>query len=167
MPDLRLLGPPASCPPQSAVPFFFFKFYLFIYLFSERGERRREISMGCLLFPTLTPSWGPGPQSRLVPQLGTKPVTSWFEVGAQSTEPHQPGLSVSCLFNAVQKVGFLSRACKRHVTDSLTPISPPAAVTLFFSCRVLGQVFHSLLHSLTIHLTLEPEVTEQILQIFI
>ena len=53
----------------------------FIYLFLGRGEgkekeRERETSMcGCL---SLTPYWGPGPQTRHVPRLGIEPATLWF-----------------------------------------------------------------------------------------
>ena len=55
----------------------------FIYLFLERGERRkkgRETSMckgniGCL---SHAPSWGPGPQPRHVPWLGIEPVAFQF-----------------------------------------------------------------------------------------
>ena len=38
------------------------------------------------------PHWGPGPQPRHVPWLGSEPVTLWFTAHAQSTELHQPGL---------------------------------------------------------------------------
>ena len=50
----------------------------FIYLFSERGEgreRRETLMYGCLSY---APYWGPGPQTRDVPWLGTEPVTLWF-----------------------------------------------------------------------------------------
>ena len=57
----------------------------FICLFLERGEekekeRERNIMCGCLL---CAPHWGPGPQPRHVPWLGTEPATLWF-VGPHS-----------------------------------------------------------------------------------
>ena len=57
--------------------FFFLRFYLFI-LREEKGRRKRgrETSMcGCL---SHAPYWGPGPQPRNVPWLGTEPTTLWF-----------------------------------------------------------------------------------------
>ena len=62
--------------------------------------RRRETSMcGCLL---CFPYWGPGPQPRNVSWLGIEPATLWFAARAQSTEPHQPGCSVSLRMNISQ-----------------------------------------------------------------
>ena len=48
---------------------------------------------GCLLH---TPNWGPVPQPRHVPRLGTEPFSSL--AGTQSTEPHQPGQDYSYVF---------------------------------------------------------------------
>ena len=64
--------------------FFFLRFHLFTCKRRGReGEREgekhqyvRDISIGCLLH---TPNWGPGPQSRHVPQLGIKSATFRFE----------------------------------------------------------------------------------------
>ena len=58
---------------KEQISFFKQLFYLFIYLFLERGEGReteRETSMcGCL---SCAPYWGPGPQPRHVPWLRIK-----------------------------------------------------------------------------------------------
>ena len=47
----------------------------FIYLFLQRGGRRRETLTGCLLH---IPNWGPGLQPRHVPGPGIEQVTLWF-----------------------------------------------------------------------------------------
>ena len=49
----------------------------------------KETSVGYLLF---THKRGPGPQLRCVSGQGIEMVTSCSQAGAQSTEPHQPGL---------------------------------------------------------------------------
>ena len=58
---------------------FFFNFLKdFIYLFPERGGRKkgRETSVcGCL---SRAPNWGAGLQPRHMPWLGIEPVTLWF-----------------------------------------------------------------------------------------
>ena len=48
---------------------------------------------GCL---SRAPCWGPGPKPRHVPLLGIEPATQPFgsQAGTQSTEPHQPGLTL-------------------------------------------------------------------------
>ena len=51
---------------------------------------------GCL---SHAPYWGPGPKPRHVPQLGIELVTLWFTARAQSTELHQPVLTI--LFKVV------------------------------------------------------------------
>ena len=67
-------------------------FYLFI-LESEEGriKRGRKTSIiGCF---SHTLNWGPGPQPRHVPQLGTKPATLSSQATTQPTEPHQAWLT--------------------------------------------------------------------------
>ena len=63
------------CPPVKSNLKGFFNI-LFIIYFERREGRKREISMcGCL---SHAPHWGPGPQPRHVPWLGTELVTLWF-----------------------------------------------------------------------------------------
>ena len=71
---------------------------LFIYLFFER-KRGRETSMcGCL---SCTPNWGPGPQSRHMPYWESNWQPFGSQANAQSTDPHQPGLSCPfCLMDS-------------------------------------------------------------------
>ena len=59
---------------------YFLRFYLFTFREERKEKEGRETSVcGCL---SCTPSWGPGPQPRHVPWLGTEPTTLWF------TGPH-------------------------------------------------------------------------------
>ena len=77
-------------------------FYLFI--FWERSERRgKDREINSYQLPLSHPQLGTGLQPRHVPWLGIESATLWLEAGAQSTEPHQPGLFCkSCLRNFSQ-----------------------------------------------------------------
>ena len=72
----------------------------FIYLFLERGERRkrgRETSMCGFL--SHAPYWGPGLQPRHVPCLGIESATLWF-AGWHSIHQATPARAlVSFLYN--------------------------------------------------------------------
>ena len=99
--NLYFLIPSPFSPSTNPCPlsFYFYFFKDLIYLFSERGEGRgkegekhrceRATSISCLL---LTPNWGPGPQHKHVLRQGLKQWAFGSQAGAQSTEPHQPGL---------------------------------------------------------------------------
>ena len=51
----------------------------FIYLFLERGEKRKKEGERNVNWLLLTcPQWGPGPQSRHLPWLGITPATLRF-----------------------------------------------------------------------------------------
>ena len=85
--------------------FIFFKI-LFIY-FVVRGKGREKVRKRNIrnvlevhqLVVSLSPPTGePGPQPRRVPRQGLKRQPFGSQAGAQSTEPHQPGL-VSILSN--------------------------------------------------------------------
>ena len=77
----------------------------FIYLFLERGkgreeERARTSMCGCL---SCTPYWGPDPQPRHVPWLGTEPVTLWFTSLRsihRATPGRAPVISFSIIFSS-------------------------------------------------------------------
>ena len=57
--------------------FYFLKIFIYLFLKSGEGkEKGREISMcGCL---SCAPHWGPSPQPRHVPWIGSKPATLSF-----------------------------------------------------------------------------------------
>ena len=56
---------------------FFKSFYLFIC--RQRGGREEERGRNISVWlPLMCPYWGPGPQSRHMPLLGTELVTLWF-----------------------------------------------------------------------------------------
>ena len=72
---------------------FFFQKILFI--FRERGREGEiwgEKHQG-MVASHVFPYSGPGLQPRHVPWLGIEPMTLGSQAGAQSTEPHQPGLN--------------------------------------------------------------------------
>ena len=73
----------------------------FVYLLVERGERSEKERERNMLeihrsVASHAPNWGPGWQPRHVPWPGVELFDSW--AGAQSTEPHQPGLNIYLFF---------------------------------------------------------------------
>ena len=54
-------------------------------------ERERNISVWLLLMEPLLGTW---PATQACALTGNKPATLWFAASTQSTEPHQPGLSI-------------------------------------------------------------------------
>ena len=77
-----------------SLSFFFLNLFKRFYLFLERGEGREQEKEKNInvWFLSRSPHWGPGLQPRHVPWLGIEPVTQ--TACAQSTELHQPGLSL-------------------------------------------------------------------------
>ena len=82
-------------------------FATIMYLFlRERGrEREREGNINVWL-PLMWPHWGPGPQHRHVPWLGIERRHFSWQSGAQSPEPHQPGLYPWVLFRWVTRNNY-------------------------------------------------------------
>ena len=107
---------------------FFLRFYLFI--FRERGregEREgekhwcaRETLIGCLLH---TSNWRSGPQLRHVPWLGIEPVTFASQSGAQSTEPHQPGLFLWLFYGTFSLWTSFERGKRVNASSPICPSS--------------------------------------------
>ena len=84
--------------------FLFFKDFIYLLLERGKGGRKRgvETSMcGCL---SHVPNGEPGPQPRHVPWLGINQWPFSSQAGAQSTEPHQPGLSFIFIVDTITDV---------------------------------------------------------------
>ena len=65
------------------------------YVFLEGKEKGRETSLcDCLLWPPLVGTWSTTQASALTGNQTSNPLGP--QASAQSTEPHQPGLKLSC-----------------------------------------------------------------------
>ena len=97
--------------------------FVFTYFQREgKGRKRgrethaREASIGCLLY---TSNRVPGLQPRHIPLTRIKPAVSSSQVGAKSTEPHQPGHG--CFFIQTAQGQFLY--ILQHMTHSFIKYS--------------------------------------------
>ena len=73
----RSLGVCQARGPKGIQGFLFFLKILFIVFREVWGEREGK-KYQCVVASHMSPYWGPGPQSRHVPQLGIKLATLWF-----------------------------------------------------------------------------------------
>ena len=144
---------------------FFFK--VFIYLFLERGEgrekeRERNISVWLPLMHPLLGTWPVTQACALTRESNQRP--SGLQAGAQSTEPHQPGLHIYmhtyihtyiytyiyvCVYIYNFKLYFIDYAVKVVTIFSLSPlypalplpqaIPPPLFMSMGHVCKFLGS----------------------------
>ena len=77
--------------------YLFFRFYLFIYLFLGKGERVGKREGGkhqCVVASCMPPTGDPACNPGMCPDWESNRQPFGSQASTQSTEPHQPGLSI-------------------------------------------------------------------------
>ena len=111
----------------------------------EKHQCARGKLIGCL---SHAPYWGPGPQPRHVPWLGTRVVTLWF-IGWHSIHSATPARTLVIIFKKQYKFGLrgpesgedrAGRAGKRSSLGCITPFPicprpPPELEPACSGCR--------------------------------